>query len=287
VILSPVLVGTALAFWRHHAFDPFIFALVIVGSIFFHLAANTIDDAYDYKSGVDVISNSMFPQDFGGWKVLPRGLMTFEQARNLAYVFFVLTLAVGLYLTYLVGPVVFILGLVGAFFAYFHVAPPLRLGYRGIALGELGIFLSFGILPVVGSFFVQVPNLSSVAVLAGVPIGLLTTTILINHDQIFYDAYQKAGKLSYTATVGRKAAIGTAFTMTLIAYATVLAAVGATWFPLGSLLVLFTLPLYALQIRLYRKRAESPLHYLKLTQITFALSVIFGILMAIGFLSGL
>lgn len=130
VILSPVLVGSALAWWTDGRFNFLTFALVLLGSIVAHLGANTIDDAYDYASGVDVVSNSMFPPDFGGWKVLPRGLMTFGQARTIAYVFFSVTMLIGLYLTVIAGPLVLVLGAVGIFFAYFHVAPPLRLGYR-------------------------------------------------------------------------------------------------------------------------------------------------------------
>jgi len=105
VILSPILVGTTLAWWANRIFSSYLFGLVVLGSISFHLAANTIDDVYDFDSGVDVVSNSMFPPDFGGWKPLPRGLMTFGQAKSTAYLFFMLTIIVGLYLTLLTGPI--------------------------------------------------------------------------------------------------------------------------------------------------------------------------------------
>jgi len=286
VILSPVLVGTALAWWTNRTFTPYVFGLVVLGSVSAHLAANTIDDVYDFESGVDVVSNSMFPPDFGGWKPLPRGLMTVGQAKFTAYLFFVLTIIVGLYLTILTGPIVLLLGVIGLFFAYYHVAPTLRLAYRGLGLSELGIFLSFGILPVVGSFYVQSDHVSSVAGLVGLPLGFLTTTVLINHDQIFYDAYRKSGKKSYTVTVGRKMAIATAFALTLISYAIILGAV--LWGSLPALagLVLLTLPLYLIQIRLYQTPAKSPLHYVKLTQATLVLSVIFGLLLTVGLLIG-
>jgi len=286
VILSPVVVGTALAWWTNRIFNPLLFGLVLLGSISFHLAANTIDDVYDFESQVDVVSNRMFPPDFGGWKILPRGLMTFGQAKLTAYVFFMLTMIVGLFLTLLTGPFVLLLGAVGLFFAYFHVAPPLRLGYRGLGLSELGIFLSFGILPVVGCFYVQTGQVSLLPVLMGVPLGLLTAAILINHDQIFFDAYQTGGKKSYTVTVGRNTAVATAFTIALASYAIVIGAVMFGPLPRFAALVLLTLPLYLIQTRLYLKPAQSPLHYVKLTQLTFALSVTFGLLLAVGLLMG-
>jgi 1,4-dihydroxy-2-naphthoate octaprenyltransferase len=95
VIISPVLIGTALAWSTERIFIPLAFSFVILASVLLHLAANTIDDVYDFASGVDVTSNSMFPADFGGWKVLPRGLMTVERAKLLAYSFFVPQSALG------------------------------------------------------------------------------------------------------------------------------------------------------------------------------------------------
>lgn len=286
VILSPILVGSALAWWTERTFSFPIFALVLLGSITAHLAANTIDDTYDYASGVDSVSNNMFPPDFGGWKVLPRGLMTLAQAKLIAYIFFSVTIVIGLYLTIVAGPLVLFLGAIGIFFAYFHVAPPLKLGYRGLGLGEIGIFLSFGVLPVVGSFYVQSNQLSAVSIIAGIPLGLLTTCVLINHDQIFYEAYFKAGKRSFTVTVGRKLAITTAIIFTLLSFVTVLAAALDKLMPITALLVFLTLPLFIIQVRLYATPAQSPLHYVKLTQATFAMSVIFGVLLTLGLAVG-
>lgn len=286
VILSPVLVGTSLAWWTSRAFSPYLFGLVLLGSLSFHLAANAIDDVYDFQSGIDVISNDMFPSDFGGWKVLPRGFMSFGRAKLAAYLLFLLAIIVGLYLTFLTGPIVLLLGLIGVFFAYFHVAPPLKLGYRGLGLGEIGIFLSFGILPVVGSFYVQSGYVSPLPLLVGMLLGLLTTALLINHDQIFFDAYMKGGKRSFTVTVGRKLAYATCFAVTLISYLIILGGIALKFLPPFTLLTLLTLPLYFVQIRLYRTPAQSPLHYVKLTQTTLALSVLFGLLLTAGLIIG-
>ena len=59
----------------------------------------------------------------------------------------------------------------------------------------------------------------------GIPIGLLTASVLINHDQIFFDPYLKAGKRSLAVTLGRKHAMESAFVFTLLAYAVVALAV--------------------------------------------------------------
>jgi 1,4-dihydroxy-2-naphthoate octaprenyltransferase len=235
---------------------------------------------------VDVVSNNMFPPDFGGWKILPRGLMSFGGAKRTAYFFFILAAGIGLGLVYLRGPIVLLLGLIGLFFAYFHVAPPLKLGYRGLGLGELGILVAFGILPVTGSFYVQASNISPLPGLIGLALGLLTTCVLMNHDQIFFEAYQKSGKRSLTVTIGRDAAYAVAFTLTLVSYLMVIVGILARLVPATSGLVLLTLPLYFKQIQLYKTPARSPLHYVKLTQATFALSVSFGFLLTLGLIVG-
>ncbi len=282
VILTPILAGASLAWWSSRVFSTYLFGLVVLGSVAFHLAANTINDIYDFESGVDGTSNSMFPPDFGGWKILPRGMMSVSQAKLTAYGLFAVTIGVGLYLTLLKGLPVLILGAIGLFFAYFHVAQPLRLGYRGFGLSELGILLSFGILPVAGTFYVLSSYLSPVAMLVGVPLGLMTATVLINHDQIFYDAYKKSGKRSYTVTVGRRGGVITAAFLTFTSYLMILASIVWKSLPIHTAFVLLTLPLYIVQIQLYRAPAPSPLHYVKLTQTTFALSVLFGLLLAVG-----
>ena len=286
VILSPVLVGSILAWLMVGRFSLLLFAMVVLGGVFLHLASNTIDDAFDYESGVDVISNNMFPPDFGGWKVLPRGLMTFSQAKLIAYLLFSAAGLVGLYLTVVTGPVVLLLGVIGAFFAYFHVAPPLRLGYRGLGLSELGILLSFGVLPVVGSFYVQTGYVSLLSIFLGIPVGLLTVSLLMNHDQIFFDAYQKGSKLSLTVTLGRQKATLTVFVMTVASYVMIVAAAIEKVLPFSALLVLLTIPLFIVQTKLYRTPAPSPLQYVKLTQTTLALSTVFGLLLSLSLLLG-
>lgn len=228
----------------------------------------------------------MFPPDFGGWKILPRGLMELSVAKQLAYMFFGLAAVIGLYLTFLVGPLVLVLGAIGVFFAYFHVAPPLKLGYRGLGLSEVGIFVSFGLLPVLGSFYIQTEKLSWSAILLGVPIGLLTISILINHDQIFFEAYQKADKRSYAVSAGRGLAMVTTFGATLLSYLIVLALIFVGIVPLSGAFVLGTLPLFVIQVRLYLTPARTPLHFVKLTQATFALCVLFGLLLSLGLMLG-
>ena len=78
----------------------------------------------------------------------------------------------------------------------------------------------------------------------------------------------------------------TVVVLTLLSYLIVLGAIVARLIPLESGLVFFTLPLFLYQLRLYVSPATSPLHYVKLTQATMALSVLFGVLLASGLVIG-
>ena len=116
----------------------------------------------------------------------------------------------------------------------------------------------------------------------GIPPGLLTVCVLINHDQIFFDPYSKSGKRSFTVTVGRRTSMAAVTVLTLFSYLIVLAAIVAGLIPVlvGACFPYFAIFLF--QLRLYSTPAGSPLHYVKLTQATFALSVLFGVLLALG-----
>ncbi len=65
--------------------------------------------------------------------------------------------------------------------AFFYVAPPLLLAYIGRGLGELDILISFGILPLLGSYYIQTGHVTLNAVLASLPVGLYTTAVLYFH----------------------------------------------------------------------------------------------------------
>ncbi|HYB04407.1 MAG TPA: prenyltransferase, partial [Nitrososphaerales archaeon] len=203
LILLPTAVGTALAFRATGSFKLDYFLLVLLGVVMLHLGANAIDDCYDFQNGVDAIANSMFPPDFGGWKPLPRGLITLRKAKVVSGLLFFGSLLISLYFWTVVGYWSFILAGAGILLATFYTAPPIKLDYRGKGLGEIAILLAFGPIPVLGAYYVQTAVLSISALLVSIPIGIMTVTILVDHDMIFFEVYQRAKKFSLGAVLGR------------------------------------------------------------------------------------
>ncbi len=225
-----------------------LFGLVLLGVVFLHLGANAIDDAYDFQNGVDSTANSMFPRDFGGWKPIPRGYVSLQNGKIVSSALLLGGLVIGVYFWYAVGVFAFLLAVVGTLLAIFYCAPPAKLDYRGLGLGELAIFFTFGPLPVMGAYYVQTGQISLDALLISIPIGITTVTILMDHDLIFYEVYSRSRKLSLTTVLGKKNALYFSACLSILSYALVTALVTTRILPL----VVLAAPIISASI-LFRK----------------------------------
>jgi 1,4-dihydroxy-2-naphthoate octaprenyltransferase len=114
---------------------------------------------------------------------------------------FALALLCGIILAFF-RPWALAFGVAGFLLAFFYVAPPLRLAYIGRGLGELDILISFGILPLVGAYYVQTGNVTTSAFLASLPIGLYTTAVLYFHHFLHWRADKEVGKITPIVALG-------------------------------------------------------------------------------------
>jgi 1,4-dihydroxy-2-naphthoate polyprenyltransferase len=282
LIILPSAVGTALAYRLDHSFNVLYFASVLAGVILLHLGANAIDDCYDYQNGVDEIANDFFPKDFGGWKPLPRGMISLRNAKIISYALFAASLIFATYFYFVVGIWSLIFGVSGILLAIFYTAPPLRLDYLGYGLGELSILFAFGPIPVLGSFYVQTGHLSFLALLASIAVGLMTVTILIDHDLIFYEVYSRARKLSLGTVLGRATALKSSLVFTLIAYMIIIGLVGARELPVTCLAApLLSAAIVFRKASTFRKGSEPPPFYLPFTVNALLSDLVFSLVLAI------
>ncbi len=118
------------------------------------------------------------------------------------------------------------MGLAGVVLAIIYTAPPFKLDYRGFGFGEASILFAFGPIPVLGAYYVQTGELSISALLVSIPVGVLTVTVLMNHDMIFYEVYRASKKMSLGAKLGRSRALKSSLAMTLFSYVFVLFLIG-------------------------------------------------------------
>lgn len=276
---TPVLLGTALAFWQIGKIDVLLFIAALVSGILLHAGTNLISDYFDYKKGVDRVDT------FGGSRVLVENQM---QARDVlvgGFIAFTLATLIGVYLLIVRGWPIVMFGLAGVFGGYFYTGGPL--GYKYRALGEFLVFTLMGPLMVWGAHFVQVGALEWAPVLISVPVGFLVAAILYANNLRDIEDDTSSGYQTQASLVGRKSARFVYSGMLISAYVVLAALVGFGKVPVWTLLVLLSIPA-ALKVN---KLIQSSLnnerkHYAMVDVMTAQLHFQFGILFTIGIVLG-
>ncbi|MGQ0550558.1 MAG: 1,4-dihydroxy-2-naphthoate polyprenyltransferase [Armatimonadota bacterium] len=194
--VAPVLVGTAAAAGtgRFHLL-PFLAALV--AAVCTQVATNFANDANDFLRGADT-SRRLGPQ-----RVTQSGLLTPRQVLTGAYLAIGFACAAGAYLVALRGWPVLVIGALSIASGLAYTGGPWPLGYHG--LGEVFVFIFFGIVAVTGSAYVQTGGLSDVALAASVPVGLLVTAILVLNNLRDIETDRAAGKHTLPVRIGPRA----------------------------------------------------------------------------------
>lgn len=220
VMAAPVLIGAVLAWQQGVHFQWGLFVLALLGALAAHLGANVINDVFDFDAGTDQAAYAIMPQGHTlttGSQFLLNGRLSVKAYRLFALGCFAVALLCGIVLS-IFRPFALVFGALGFLLALFYVAPPLRLAYIGRGLGELAILISFGILPLVGSFYVQAATVTPAALLASLPIGLYTMAVLYFHHFLHWRADKSAGKITPVVALGEHGArIAGAILLLLIA----------------------------------------------------------------------
>lgn len=283
-IIVPILIGAAWVAARGLA-APFPFGqfvLTLLAGIALHVAANTFNDYFDWKSGTDQTNNDYFLPYSGGSRSIELGLISERALFRVALVSLLVSAGLGLLLAAISGPAVLLFGLAGAFSAYFYTAPPLRLAARW-GLGELAIGLNFGPLAVAGTVYALTGQVSPVDFLAGVPIGLLTIAILWINQFPDEAADRATGKHNLVVVLGKRRARWGYVALMVAAFGLALAGAAGGAFPVGAALMVSGLPLavYATRVIL-REYADRTL--VRANAATIRLHLLAGLLMVAGLL---
>jgi 1,4-dihydroxy-2-naphthoate octaprenyltransferase len=247
--VAPVLVGTALAGFLH-VFHPLRFIAALIGAIFIQVGTNLSNDYSDARRGADAEDR------LGPVRVTAGGLVPPQQVLVATYVSFGVAVLAGIYLIVVAGWQLLLVGAASILAGVLYTGGPRPYGYEG--LGEAFVFLFFGIVAVVGSFFVQVGHLRWEAFALAVPVGLLAAAILVVNNFRDVDSDRRAGKRTLAVRLGR-ARTRTMFA-TIVYGAYLLAPVTWLFGPLKAWLLLcwLTLPLAAPVVRRVRNRIDGP-----------------------------
>jgi 1,4-dihydroxy-2-naphthoate octaprenyltransferase len=263
VMLSPVIIGSVLAWEQGSPFRWGFFLLALIGALAAHLGANVVNDVFDFAEGTDQAAQQKFSEGTTlatGSQTLMEGKLSVRAFRGLAVALFALALLCGTVLTFY-RPWTLAFGVLGFLLAFFYVAPPLRLAYIGRGLGEIDILLAFGILPLVGSFYVQSGHITATALLASLPIGLYTTAVLYFHHFLHWRADAEVGKVTPVVALGEKRARLVGSVLLFLVAATIVVDVLLGVFPWYAVIAVLTIiPV----LKAVREATGDLKHYLKL-----------------------
>jgi len=270
--IAPVVVGTSLA-GSEGTFRPLAFASALIASVFIQIGTNLSNDYSDARRGADTEDR------LGPVRVTAGGLMPPATVLAGTYTAFAIAVAAGAYLAALAGWELLAVGTASILAGVLYTGGPRPYGYEG--LGEPFVFLFFGVVAVVGSYFVQTETVRWEAFALSVPVGLLATAILTVNNIRDVDSDRRAGKRTLVVRIGRDRARRLYAAMVAAAYVVPVAVTLAGGLSRWLLLSLASAPLALPLLRTVFARVDGPSLTGALAG-TGALLAAFSVLLAAG-----
>ncbi len=273
---APVLVGTAYAD-ALGTFHPLRFVATLLGALLIQIGTNLSNDYSDARRGADTEDR------LGPVRVTAGGLVPPKQVLIATYIAFGLAVLVGIYLIVVAGWQLLLVGIASILAGVLYTGGPRPYGYEG--LGEVFVFLFFGVVAVTGTVFVQVEKLNWESFVLAVPVGLLATAILMVNNIRDLETDRRAGKKTLAVRLGRdRARLGYA----LLVYGAFITAplgwaFGGQQLTYWLLLPWLALPLAAPVVRLVRNKVDGPSLNGALAR-TGMLQLVFCVLFSVGLL---
>ena len=198
--IAPVLVGTAAAVqWAGHLPRWGAFFAALVGSIFIQIGTNLANDYSDAKRGADTADR------LGPVRVTSAGLVTPQRVLTATWIAFAVAIACGIYLATVAGVVIIAIGVVSIAAGVLYTGGPRPYGYAG--LGEVFVFLFFGLVAVNGSYYVQLEELDALPLGLSIGVGFLATAILVVNNVRDLETDRRAAKMTLAVRMGRANAV--------------------------------------------------------------------------------
>jgi 1,4-dihydroxy-2-naphthoate octaprenyltransferase len=273
--VAPVLVGTALAA-TEGTFKVLTFLAALIGALFIQVGTNLSNDYSDARRGADTEDR------LGPVRVTAGGLVPPRQVLIATYAAFGVAVLAGVYLIATAGWELLLVGAASILAGVLYTGGPRPYGYEG--LGEVFVFLFFGVVAVAGSYFAQMEALEWEALVLAVPVGLLASAILVVNNVRDLETDRRAGKRTLAVRLGRERVRTLYGAMLVLAFLTaplpwVLGSL-SPWLLLSWLAVPLALPL----IRTVRTRTDGPSLNGALAG-TGQLQLAFCVLLSIGLLA--
>lgn len=267
----PVMVGSALAISQGKFF--LLYSLVaLICSVLIQVGTNFTNDLYDYLKGSDTIKRK------GPRRVLASGLISVKEMRLAIILVFGVTFILGLYLVYSTGLVILWVGILSIFAGIIYTAGPFPLAYNG--LGDVFVFLFFGIVGTMGTFYLHTQEISLLALIVSIPVGALITNILVVNNFRDVDEDREANKNTLAVIMGKTFSKWQFIIMIAISYLTTIILLLKFNFDYWILLPFLTLPMATLLIKMLNTYKGEELN--KTLELSAKFAGLFGLLLSVG-----
>lgn len=269
----PVLMGTSIAI-HDSTFQPLAAIIALICAMLIQVGTNFVNDLYDYLSGKDTDKRT------GPQRALASGLISVQEMKFGIVLTFMLTFLLGLYLVYQAGLIVLLIGILSIIAGIAYTAGPYPLAYNG--LGDIFVFIFFGFVGTVGSYFVQAGEVSVLAFWASVPVGALITNILVVNNYRDIEEDEGSGKFTLAVKFGRKFTRLQYVMFSILSFAVPFVVYFTYKQSYYLFLPLLSLPLSIKLIKMIYTLNGTELN--KTLELTAKLSLLYGVLFAVGIL---
>lgn len=246
-----VVMGSALA-WHDGFFRIDATLACLLTALLLQIGSNLANDVFDFERGTDT------PERLGPIRVTQAGLLTPSQVKYGMMVVFGLAALFGLYLAWLGGWPIIIIGLAAILSAIAYTGGPFPLGYYG--LGDLFVFIFFGLASVAGTYYVQAGSVSAAVWWMTIPPGLIITAILVVNNLRDLEHDRKAGKHTLAVLLGERATKTQYLICMIAAYLVMPLAAGMGVISWSALLTWFSLPVAIRAARVVFTQRGRPLN---------------------------
>lgn len=269
--VGPIAVGSAVAF-ADGKFSLLPAFCCLVGAVLLQIGVNLANDYFDYKNNIDR------EERLGPVRVTQSGLISPVAVKRGMMVCLFLAAMVFLYLAMVGGWPIVLIGAASVLAALAYSGGPYPLASHG--LGELFVFIFFGLVAVGGTYLVQAGQVTWMVLLAAVPPGLLITAIMVVNNLRDIDTDRKAGKKTLAVILGRSRTIAEYKLLLILGYLVPLAMISAGIATIMILLPMLTLPLAWLTTKRISDEKGASLN--DLLALTAKLSLLYSLLFAVG-----
>ena len=268
----PVAVGTAVAVGEGIVIWRFLAALIVALAI--QVGTNFANDYQDGVRGTDDVR-------VGPVRLVASGLASASAVRTAALASFGVAAVFGLALAAAVGWELVLVGLLSFAAGWLYTGGPKPYGYLG--LGEVFVFVFFGLVATVGSFYVQTSEVTALAVCAAVPVGLLATALLVVNNLRDIPTDTEAGKRTLAVRLGDRTTRIVYVTMLVDVFLLVIVLAVTARMPalLGLVGIVFAIP----PIRRVQAGAKGP-ELIPVLGATGRAQLVTGLLLAFGLALG-